>query len=276
MPKGYEMSYQEDKRELLKLKQGLIEESEIIHEEKPEHVELHGWKKVSNFFYHYKWHVIVSVFLVAVVAFFTYDIVKKEAGDIRVLVITKNDTISAEISYKTKDIELALEKYCPDFDDSGYVHVEVFAMDLSENSNPQYELAQVTKLTSELMIGDAQMFIVDKEGFEDFTEGSDAVFYDLSELYPDCEQADGIFYKIKGSGLATLANYEEACPEDLYIVLPEYVNTSSKKENAELFRKRCREVMDNIVGDNLAGWIDDDGRVYGISNDKDAEKNNGM
>ena len=119
------------------------------------------------------------------------------------------------------------------------------------------------------MIGDAQMFIVDKEGFEDFTEGSDAVFYDLSELYPDCEQTDGIFYKIKGSGLATLANYEEACPEDLYIVLPEYVNTSSKKENAELFRNRCREVMDNIVSGDLAGWIDDDGRVYGIYNDKD-------
>lgn len=262
------MSYQDDKRELLKLKQGLIEESETIREEKPEHVDLHGWKKVSNFFYHYKWHVIISVFFVAVAAFFTYDLVKKEAGDIRVLVITKNDQNSAEIAYKIKDIELALEKYCPDFDDSGYVHVEVFSMDLSENLDLQYELAQVTKLTSELMIGNAQMFIVDKEGFESISEGDNSTFFDLSEIYPDCGQADGIFYRIKGSGFATLANYEEACPEDLYIVLPDYVNASAKKENAELFRKRCREVMDNIVSGNLAGWVDDDGRVYGIYNDK--------
>ena len=71
------MSYQDDKRELLKLKQGLIEESETIQEEKHEVIELHGWKKVSNFFYHYKWHVVVITFFVLVIGFFVYDLVKK-------------------------------------------------------------------------------------------------------------------------------------------------------------------------------------------------------
>ena len=70
------MSYQDDKRELLKLKQGLIEESETIVEQKREVVELHGWKKVQNFFYHYKWHVVVAVFFIAVIGFFVYDLVK--------------------------------------------------------------------------------------------------------------------------------------------------------------------------------------------------------
>ena len=40
------MSYQDDKRELLKLKQGIIDESEsVIHEEEKPVYDLHGRKK---------------------------------------------------------------------------------------------------------------------------------------------------------------------------------------------------------------------------------------
>lgn len=261
------MSYQDDKRELLKLKQGLIEESELIHEEKIEYEKPKGFKKVVNFFYHYKWHVVVVVFFAVVIGFMVYDLVKKEDGDIRVLLVTKDKQISNEITYKVKDIELALEKYCPDFDDSGYVHVEVYNIDLCPNGQSEYELSQVSKVMSELMLGEAQMFIVDSAAFESITSGNESTFVELSELYPDCEQVDGIYYQIKGSGLATMAKYEEACPEDLYIVLPSKINASSNTEKAKLAQERCREVMDNIVNNELAGWIDDDGRVYGIYNE---------
>lgn len=265
--RGVYMSYQDDKRELLKLKQGLIEESEIIREEKPVYEKPRGFKKVVNFFYHYKWHVVVCAFFVAVCAFMIYDLVKKEDGDIRVLLITKDKQISNEIIYKVKDIELALEKYCPDFDDSGYVHVEVYNIDLCPNGQSEYELSQVSKVMSELMLGESQMFIVDSAAFESVTDGNESTFVQLSELYPDCEQVDGIYYKIKDSGLANLAKYEEACPDDLYIVLPSRINASSDTEKAKLAQERCREVMDNIVNGELAGWIDDDGRVYGIYNE---------
>lgn len=261
------MSYQDDKRELLKLKQGLIEESKLIREEKPQYEKPKGFKRIVNFFYHYKWHVVVVVFFAVVIGFMVYDLVKKEDGDIRVLLVTKDKQISNEITYKVKDIELALEKYCPDFDDSGYVHVEVYNIDLCPNGQSEYELSQVSKVMSELMLGEAQMFIVDSAAFESITSGNESTFVELSELYPDCEQVDGIYYKIKGSGLATMAKYEEACPEDLYIVLPSKINASSDTEKAKLAQESCRDVMDNIVNNELAGWIDDDGRVYGIYNE---------
>ena len=104
------MSYHDEKRELLKLKQGLIEESEIIQEQKREYAELHGWKKVQNCFYHYKWHVVVAVFFIAVISFLVYDLVKKEQGDMRVLVVTKESTTAKQVNYKTKNFELAFEK----------------------------------------------------------------------------------------------------------------------------------------------------------------------
>lgn len=266
------MSYQDDKRELLKLKQGLIEESETIREEKREEIELHGWKKVSNFFYHYKWHVIVAAFFIAAIGFFIYDIVKKEEADLRVLVITKDNEIAGNVMYKTKDFELAFEKYCPDFDDSGYVHVDVYNIDLSENSDPQYMIAQTTKAMGEITFGESQMYIVDSLGFEAVTDGgSPDDFVNIEELYPDCEQADAYYYRIKGSDLAIMSNYVEACPEDLYIIIRANSDMTNNKDKADTARERALQVLDNIVNEKLDGWEDDDGRVYGIYDEGEIE-----
>lgn len=260
-----EMSYQDDKRELLKLKQGLIEESETVKEEKRDTVELHGWKKVSNFLYHYKWHVIVAAFFITVAGFFIYDLVKKEHGDIRVLVVTKETELSKQVNFKTKDFELAFEKYCPDFDDSGYVHVDTYNIDLSDNIQQDYMLASVTKLTGELSYGEAQMYIMDTPAFESIvTDGDTSGFVNLEELYPDNPQADGIFYRLKGSKFAYMANYVEACPEDLFIVVRRVTDVTANKDRAEAAQKKALEVLDNIVNGKMAGWEDDDGRVYGI------------
>lgn len=259
------MSYQDDKRELLKLKQGLIEESETIREEKREEVELHGMAKVSNFFYHYKWHVVAAVFFAAVIGFFIYDIVKKEAGDMRVLVLTKSTEVAQNVMYKTKDFELAFEKYCPDFDDSGYVHVDVYNIDLSENANPEYMRAQTTKAMGEISFGEAQLYIMDSEGLDSVTDGGGtAGFVNLEELYPDCEQVDGVFYHLKDSDFAYLSGYVEACPEDLFMVIRRTTEVTANRERAEKAQERALAVLDNIINNKLDGWEDDDGRVYGI------------
>jgi len=36
-------------------------------------------------------------------------------------------------------------------------------------------------------------------------------------------------------------------------------------------RKKALEVFDNIVNGNMAGWQDDDGRVYGIYDEGETE-----
>ncbi|MBQ8903726.1 MAG: hypothetical protein IJY73_05465, partial [Oscillospiraceae bacterium] len=197
--------------------------------------------------------------------FFIYDLVKKEHGDIRVLVVTKETELSKQVNFKTKDFELAFEKYCPDFDDSGYVHVDTYNIDLSDNIQQDYMLASVTKLTGELSYGEAQMYIMDTPAFESIvTDGDTSGFVNLEELYPDNPQADGIFYRLKGSEFAYMANYVEACPEDLFIVVRRVTDVTANKDRAEAAQKKALEVLDNIVNGKMAGWEDDDGRVYGI------------
>ncbi len=259
------MAYQDDKRELLKLKQGIIEESDTIKEQEKPVYELHGWKKVANFFYHYKWHVIVAAFFIAVITFFAYDMLTSDKGDIRVLVVAKDGTVASNVMYKTKDFEHAFERYCPDFDGSGYVHAEIFNIDLSENIRSDYMLGSVTKLTGEISFGEAQMYIMDTPALESITKDGDlSGFVDLSERYPDCPYTDGIFYRVKGSDFAALSNYVEACPDDLFIVIRKVTDQTSNHDRAEKAQARALEVMDNIVSGKFAGWEYEESRIYGI------------
>ena len=258
------MSYNDDKRELLKLKQGLIDESETIHEEEKPKYELHGFKKVENFFYHYKWHVIASVFFIAVAVFLLTSLFQKKQGDMRVLVVTKDAQIASEIMFKTEELRQALELYCPDYDDNGYIYVDVYNIDLSENPDPQYSLAQVTKSTSEIMYGEAQMFIVDTAGAEAITDGNLSQFIDLSELYPDTPYIDKQFLHIKDTAFASDAQYFAACPDDLYIAVRRASESDPKSFRSVPAMKKALEVVDNIINGSYQGWIDDQGHVYGL------------
>ncbi len=266
------MSLQDDKRELLKLKQGLIEESEVIkEEEKPEYEPLKGKKKIENFFYHYKWHVIVITFFVVVAGFLIYDIVAKEKGDARILVLTKDNKIAAEIQYKTKEFETAFEKYCPNFDDNGYIHVDVYNIDLSDNPEYDYMMASASKAAGEIHFGEAQMYIVDTPALKEITEENYSNLINIEELYPDCPQADGYLYKIKDSEFAYMCNYVEACPDDLYIVVRKINDLTANKERAEIANERALILLDNIINGKFDGWEDDQGRIYGIYDEGEIE-----
>lgn len=267
------MSYQDDKRELLKLKQGIIDEdqSEIHEEEKPVY-ELHGKKKIENFFYHYKWYVAAGLFFAAVLIFMIVSSLQKKQGDLRVLVVTKEPSVSANVSYKKEEFEQAFELYCPDYDNNGYVHVDVYSADLSDNPDPQYSLAAVTKVTSEVMFGEAQLFIVDSTAADSVTNGDLSQFVDLGELYPDTDYVSGPFLQIKKSGFAVNAQYLEACPDDLYIAVKKVTGDEQNADRAVPAQKKALEVVDNIVNDYYAGWVDDSGRIYGIYGKEDMNK----
>ena len=258
------MSYQDDKRELLKLKQGIIEESESIHEEERPVYELHGFKKIENFFYHYKWHLLAGAFFGAVAVFLIISLFTKEQGDMRVLVLTKESAVAENVINKTKEFEQAFELYCPDYDDNGYIHVDVYNIDLSDNPDPQYSMANVTKATSEILYGEAQLYIVDTEAALSVTNNDMKSFVDLEKLYPDCPYISGELLHIKDCPFSSEAQYYEACPDDLYIVVRAVTDETANRDRCEIAQKKALEVVNNIVNGYHAGWIDDQGRIYGI------------
>lgn len=255
------MSYTDDKRELLKLKQGIIEESELIPVDEEGAAdkgkyEVKGFKnKLANFMYHYKWLLIFGTFFAAVLTFMIVTTVGRAKGDVRILTFSGDAKTASSLMYKANDFSFAFTQYTEDFDENGYVHVEVFDMNLSEGQDYNYYYTNQTKLFSEVSLGEAQIFIADREILQTILgeQSPGEAFEDISALYPDEDRiVDKYYYKLKGSKLAEAAMYVESCPEDLYVVIRKagFKGMKGYTDKMAENHRRAMIVFDNIVKDN--------------------------
>lgn len=259
---------QREKAELLKLRQGLVEDSvEFEERTEPQYEKPTGWKAVENFFYHYKIQLIIGIFAAAILTFMIVQTVTREQRDLYVLAISTGG--SSGIYAKTNDIETALERYCPDFDGNGYVHVGVNFIDLyTDGGYSEYTDANNYKFSAELFSGDSQIYLTDTgiiklinevatsgtaeaETEEQDPEQVIQFFAVLSDDYPD-EQ----FYKDCGLQLNTTGFIEQArwksCPDEIGLYLrDEFHNMTGNDDDAAEQRRRARIVLDNIINDNV-------------------------
>lgn len=244
----------EERVALLKMKQGLIEESELIPEtgyaEIPEQTK---WQKFVTFCSLNKWFIILGAFIAAVVAVCVFQVIFKEKSDIRVLIVANNE--DSELGWRYTDIENALERYCADFDGNGEVNVTVNYIDHSrENVDNQLAVAESQKLSAELQLADAQMIIADKEFVEWMAKNDKKptdVFLDQSG---NC--GSDMLYKNVGVLMGHTALAKEArwskCPDSVVILVREELNNGSGsiKANAEN-RERASTVLRNILDGNI-------------------------
>lgn len=242
-----------EKRELLKLKQGIIEESDIVEVEKhQEKIELHGWKKVENFFYHYKWRVVGITLTVLFFGFMLIQTITKERYDLYVLAITTS--YESGMYTKTDDLELALEKYCPDYDGNGYVHVSINYINLGGSmAAVQYDDAENYKFSAELSTGDSQLFICDDGIIAKIDAMNDEIqFFELfTEKYPDNTRNDGECIQLNTTALKEDARWS-TCPDTIGLyVRGEYEHMLGNNKEAKEQRRRANEVIENIMTGNV-------------------------
>ena len=248
----------EERIELLKMKQGLIEESEIIPEN--EHVkmpELHGWARFANFFYHNKAFILLGAFFAFVITVLTVQLVTKEKDDLYVLVVAFDE--NSELGWRTIDLERALERYCPDFDGNGKVNVTVNYIDhTSQNIISQYDQAQAQKLTVEFMSASAQLIITDEQYIEWFDENGEGstprskiFFLDQSDICSEDMLFNGYGVRANRTGFAGEARWEN-CPDNVIFLVRDELNNGSGnvKTNAQN-RERAMTVLKNILDNNI-------------------------
>jgi len=144
-----------DKRELLKYKQGLIskEECEEIEINKPPIYEKPtGFAAVQNFFYHYKLHLSFAAFFVVVGVILAYFTLTRDNPDIKILLIGNTQEASAFFFAEQSAIKTAFEQYTPDFNNDGKVYAACFFIDLvTEGRRPDYVQGNHTKLFGEVL-----------------------------------------------------------------------------------------------------------------------------
>lgn len=202
---SYEAKLRQERLELLKLKQGVIAEEDIIYEKEPEkHYTL--WQRISNFFYHNKMYIIFGTLMAALAAFLIYDYVSNVRPDAVIMIIASD----GEFNFITEDISSLLEQYCRDNNGDGKISVRVSYLPVSpdeDSASLYYRQADQTKLMAEFQGTEAIMIIGDYEACEvlDITEG---VLADLSEYFPDDENVTELGYMLNGTSLAKDIGYE--------------------------------------------------------------------
>ena len=210
----YEKKLMEERRELMRLKQGVIEESELIPEDEPEEeIKLTVWGKIKNFFYHNKWWLGLASFVVLLGVYLIVDIINKPRPDMVVLLIGEYPSVGQN-SYLSDYIG----SFAEDFNGNGKTEVDVYYIDYQKDGGyANYANGADTKLTTEMQIGDA-VIIIAGDAFKELIE--DDILVDLSEMYPDNSHVKDRYFYLKDTDFAKHIGVAKSdIPEDMYIAL---------------------------------------------------------
>lgn len=238
----YEKQIHQDRIELMRLKQGVITESETIHEEHEEPPKMSFWKKISNFFYHSKWWLWLAVFMVALAAFLIYDYVSKVRPDMIVMVLTDD----SELQNMSDELELYFEKFTDDENGDGEVQVDIYLIPVSDDmAYMDYYTGNATKLSTQMLLGDVVMVLTDSKANDYIL--ADETLEDMTELYPDEENAKLQGYYLRHTDFATQIGYTGNVDRDLSLGLRTVTETYDSEEDMQENYDIAKKVLDRIV-----------------------------
>lgn len=223
---AHDKRLEQERLELLKLKHGVIEESETIHEETEEEVKLTLWGKIKNFFYHNKWWLGIGTVTACIAVFLIINLVTRPNPDMIVLMIGENYTLNEE-----SELTEYITSFCSDFNDNGKTEAAVYYIPYTGDQARDYANGVQTKLTVEVQSGEAVIVLGNNMADEVFG-GTDALV-DLETLFPGNEHVDGCKLMLKDTDFAEKVGVPPSVVGDewfLAIRKPQkLLNTSQKK-----------------------------------------------
>lgn len=240
---AYEKQLRDEKIELIRLKQGEIEQSEILSESKEEKVKLPFFKRISNFFYHNKWWLGIGVFFVALGGYLIYDLVTKTDPDVVILYIDNN----AEIAYSEKFTDY-LQNLCGDINDDGKAAASVYYIPYTGVEYTDYNNGSTTKLIAEMQNADAMLVISGK--MADDAISPDITLVDLETIYPDNPHVKKYGFYLKDTSFAEKIGYSGEIDDELFLgiraVAP--VQWADEEEMQESYDKAI-VILDMLIKD---------------------------
>lgn len=233
-----------EKLELLRLKQGKIEESETIHEEQEEEIHLNFWQKISNFFYLNKWWLGIGTLFAAIAVFLTINLLTRPNPDVIVIMIGESYSLSEEC-----DLQSYIAEFADDFNGNGKTEVSVYYIPYTGIDTKDYANGVHTKLTAELQTAEGVILIGNKMAAE--LLDADGIFTDLSEIYPDNPLVKGDRLMLGDSKLAERLGVDKSVVTDdwfLAVRKPQELMNISLDDMQEVYDKDF-PVFDKLVKD---------------------------
>lgn len=213
----YERDLQEKKIELMKLKQGVIESSDIVKEVHEEQPKLTIKQRVEGAWYRSKWLIIFVAAMILIFGYIFYDMITAERPDYTILVVSADPGFY----YRTQEIEEFFEDFCDDRNSDGEVCVMVYNIS-TDYSDPNTATSSQAQLISQLQSGENVLLLSDQP--------TDFILTDFREEYPDDDRITelGLLMNCK---LTREKLKWEAMPEETYLGVRSALKLLSNSES---------------------------------------------
>ncbi|MBR1739466.1 MAG: hypothetical protein IJ737_04150 [Ruminococcus sp.] len=231
-----------EKLELLQLKNGVLDEKDAtIKEEHTEAVKLTGKAWLANFWYHYKFMIIVVFLSLCVLAFLIYTTVTRKKADLTVILLCDNG-----LAQRTDEVEKFFEKYTDDVDGNGYVHVAVINIPISDHIDAITASGNSQSFYANVQTGDGMIVLTDSNVPDNYMELMDPT---LGGYFKDNEYIDEQGFSFDSKIMAEELGFEYM-PNDVHMSIryPTQTMSLSKKEAQKLYDESF-VVFERIVND---------------------------
>lgn len=228
--RDYERQLDNEKIELVKLKSGVIDESDIIKEEVPEVIRLSKKEWLKNFWWHNKIIIVLIVFAVAVVSYITYDSLSRVKPDIKIIMTVNNGLVN-----RTEEVADYFKRFCPDINGDGEVNVQILSAPLTEDTDDYVQIQKYQEIYLANMQTGEIIFILtdDKTDTDIYSENErDNLLSDVSSEFADNEFVTNKGLSLKGDYIEDVFKYHTNYPQDIYLGMRAPVKTlkDSKKD----------------------------------------------
>lgn len=142
-------------------------------------------KKLENFWYYYKFHVLIGAFLLICVIIFVRDMLNKVTYDYTVAFLG-DYTINDEDS---KALQAWFEAHGEDLNGDGEVHVQIGDYGASEDGDPNLFAAMQTKFTVDMQEGTSMIYFLSSKQYEKYKD---------MEIFPEKEEDYVLMKDCKG------------------------------------------------------------------------------
>lgn len=182
---NYSKKLEADRRELIRLKQGVITESDTLQQEAPVEKHYTFSQKLSNFFYHNAWWLAIASFLLVLGGYLTYDYMSKEDPDLIVFMVAADSSIKLQKA----EVEEYFQQFTPDLNGDGEVKVQLYYMPVSDSESAAgYYNGTDSKLVVEMQSANGVLVLSDATCEKSIPP--DQMMMDLSEYFPGNSHVD--------------------------------------------------------------------------------------
>lgn len=193
-------------------------------------------EKWENFWYHYKWPMVIGILVAVIAVAAIAQAVTKTRADYAVCLVTQQELSTAAINR----LEAEFAAVGTDRNQDGKVVVKLQVLNVSAAAGAQYAMANRQAVTSHIVARDVLLFAFDPEYYTNILEpvmDEGVSFFTPLELKTAGISEDGTYWNWKESPLLKEAEMQalEAwpkAPEELYFGVRN-ISTNSEKDTQE-------------------------------------------